>query len=63
MKFTGRCPITNNIETIYRNIIHCPTFDNPDKYILGLIYKCSAIETGEIMCKNCPIYAVSEREE
>lgn len=39
MKFTGRCPITNNIETIYRNIIHCPTFDNPDKYILGLMYK------------------------
>lgn len=54
MTFKVMCPKTNKIETIYCTTIHCPTFDNPNNRIIGLIYACSAIKIQEDTCEDCP---------
>lgn len=55
MKFTGICPKTNKVETIYCMTINCPTQDNPYNYIPGTMYACSTINTKEDLCEDCPI--------
>lgn len=56
MKFKAICPKTGKIETIYCESINCSTMDNPNNFILGLMYACSVDLSGRNLCSDCPIY-------
>lgn len=58
MQFKAICPKTQKLETIYYDTINCPTQDNPNNYILGLMNSCTAIGIGEELCNECPINQV-----
>lgn len=56
MTFKAICPKTGKIETIYCEAINCPTMDNPNNFVIGLMYACSVDPRGKILCLDCSIY-------
>ena len=58
--FKGICNKTNGIETIYCEVIHCPTMNNPSNFTLGIMRACSADLSGKNLCYNCSILQVVE---
>ena len=52
------CPKINKQVTISVDIKEISTFDTPNKYLLGLIRKCSAAEK---TCKNCDCYHILQK--
>lgn len=60
-KFKGICPITNKVESVYCSTIDCGTQDNPNDYILGLMYACSVDPRGYNLCEECPINPLNNK--
>ncbi len=59
--FKGICPKTNKIETIYCEIINCPTMNEPKKFTIGLMYGCSVDPSSRNLCSDCSIRQVLDQ--
>ncbi len=63
MKFNGICPITNKVEAIYCKEVNYSTMDNPNCFMPGNMYACSAIKRGENLCEKCPINPLNKNKK